>query len=92
MRKANSTVDDLTQFSVPVFEIDRFKRHIKGLLERVCRFAVKAPNDSKRTLEEEENDNGTILESQIEEESDWISNDKRPVESLGLHVNQSENN
>lgn len=87
MRKANSTVDDLTQFSVSVFEIDRFKRHIKGLLDRACRFAAKAPTDPTRALEDEENDNGTILEGPIEEESDWVSNEKKPVENLGLHLN-----
>lgn len=84
LRKANSTFDDLNHFSSSPLDMNRFSRHLRSLLERVCRLTAKAPSDDKdnTTFAEEDGENDTILEGTAEEESDWVSNLKQPVESL----------
>lgn len=49
--------------------------------------AAQTNNDAKSAVEDVvENENDTILEDTAEEESDWISNVKKPVENLVLQL------
>lgn len=86
LRRANSTVDDLMQSTSSPLDMNRFTRHLKSLLDRVCRLTTKAPgdqiSDDKALFGEDVGEDDTILEDTAEEESDWASNDKNPIESL----------
>lgn len=83
LRKTNSSIEDFN-FSVETLDMNRFTRHLKQLLDRVCRMVHKTPNDQtpeiRTPFDEQEND--TILEDTAEEESDWIASEKQPVENL----------
>lgn len=82
MRKPNSTSEELTHFHVPLLDMNRFKRHLKSLLDRACRMAAQPADAKTASNDDEQADNDTIHEDAGEEQSDWVSNDKRPVENL----------
>lgn len=102
LRKVNSSVDDLVQFDVSTLDMSRFKRHLSALLDRACRLASKSSSERKPDGEDagagsepfskpgnvfDQDENDTILEGGVEEESDWINNVKQTVEDLLPQLN-----
>lgn len=86
----NQAVDSST------LNFDRFKRHLTGLLDRVCRLAAKGEDikgisdqsvDDLNEITNEDNSqeqNPTNLEDEnfLEEESDWISEVKETTDAI----------
>lgn len=79
--RKNKTAEEDPTIDVTPFEFDRFKRHLSGLLERICRMCT-TPSDQKsidvedtfpipESVEEEDSDSPRNVKE--EEESDWAS-------------------
>lgn len=97
-KNKNSAIDEDPTYDVNPFEYDRFKRHLLGLLERVCRLCVQSSSEQKasdptddslenmisvaETLGEEEDGEATAANNQLEEESDWVCDVKQTMDIL----------
>lgn len=73
--RKNKTAEEDPMIDVKQFEFDRFRRHLSGLLERICR-TCKTPLD-QRSIDVE--DTFPITES-VEEEAESLQNVKEKEE------------
>lgn len=73
-KNKNASVDDNPSYAATSLDINRYKRRLSALLERVCRLGLKKDN-SQDDNNISEND---LLEEENEEEytSDWISDNR----------------
>lgn len=71
--------------------MNRFKRHVKSLLERVCKIAAQSAGNAQVTADaDDQHENDTITEEgegRGEEESDWIGNDQKTADNLLYKLN-----
>lgn len=79
-KNKHASIDDNPSYATTSLDINRYKRRLSALLERVCRLCLKKDNSQDEgnlletdCLEEEENEE--------EHSSDWIS-DSRPQVDL----------
>lgn len=80
--RKNKTAEQDPTIDVTSFEFDRFKRHLSGLLERICRMCITPSDQRSIDVEdtfripesvEEEADSPRSVKEKEEEESDWAS-------------------
>lgn len=76
-KNKNASVDDNLSYAATSLDINRYKRRLSALLERVCRLSKK--DNSKDDNNLLEND---LLEEENEEEytSDWISDNRSQLD------------
>lgn len=94
-KNKQSTLDDISVIDRSSFEFERFKRHVTGVLERLCRLTssenrIGTVDTDGDALEEEEDDDTAIAAAEdtespsnkTEEESDWICDVKQTMDLL----------
>lgn len=77
-KNKNSSIDENPSYAATSLDINRYKRRLTALLERVCRLCSKNQNsqDENNLLEND------LLEEENEEEytSDWISDNRSQLD------------
>lgn len=77
-KNKNAPIDDNPSYAATSLDINRYKRRLSGLLERVCRLCAKKDNiqDDGNLLEND------CLEEENEEEyaSDWVSDNRSQLD------------
>ena len=80
-KNKNTSLDENPSFAITTLDINKFKRHVLALLDRICRLILR-PTDKSDTKSHHEDDNDDIAEENNEDaidtvdenqESEWIS-------------------
>lgn len=72
-KNQHSTLDDINTIDICPFEFDRFKRHLQGILERLCRLAASDNNRTSTNIMDDSLEKVISTNDTVEEEEDNVA-------------------